>query len=220
MAKEWAWSYSKLKNYRTCPKRHYEVDVQKNYVEDSEQLTWGNSVHDALAKAVGSGEPLPVSMKSYQKWVDAARALPGQTLVERKYALSRMFTAQPYFGPQVWFRGIADLLNIQGNKGIAWDWKTGKIKHDSEQLLLMAACVLVHHPELDEVETEFVWLQEDCTTKDTWTRAALRGELVRLIPEVDNMEIAYKALNFPPLPGKLCRKWCPVQSCTFHKKGA
>ncbi len=29
--KEWSWSYSKLKNYEVCPKRHYEVDVLKNY---------------------------------------------------------------------------------------------------------------------------------------------------------------------------------------------
>lgn len=219
MAKEWAWSYSKLKNYRTCPKRHYEVDVQKNFTEDSEQLTWGNSVHTALANAVGKGEPLPPAMSIYKKHVDACLAMPGTNLVEQKYAMSRFFEPQPYFGPKVWFRGIADYLNMQGNFATAKDWKTGKIKHDSEQLMLMAACIFVHHPEIEKIKTEFIWLQEDAVTDDTWDRAALRTELIRIIPEVDGMEAAYKALTFPPKPGKLCRKWCPVTSCPFHGKG-
>src|SRR5688572_25036351 len=100
MAKEWAWSFSKFKNWVTCPKRHYEIDVQKNYVEDSEQLTWGNTVHKGIAAAIlhayglpsaGSGRdkvvaaPLPESMKSYQRWIDVVRASPGQLLVEQKY---------------------------------------------------------------------------------------------------------------------------------------
>lgn len=220
MAKSWAWSFSKLKNYRTCPKRHYEVDIQKNFTEDSEQLKWGNDVHDALAKAIRDKVPLPPTMTVYQKWVDDCLATPGQQLVEQKYAIGKDFTAQPYFGPSVWYRGIADWVALDGTKAKARDWKTGKIKHDSTQLMLMAVCLFVHFPQLQEITTEFVWLQEGCETKDTWTREALRGELVRLIPEVDAYEIACKNLSFPPKPSHLCRKWCPVTSCPFYKKGA
>lgn len=221
MSKEWAWSYSKKKAFDTCPKRHYEVEVAKNYKDESEQLAWGNSVHDAFAKAIRDKVPLPATMSVYQTWIDKALAHGGEQMVEQKYALARDFTAQPYFGPKVWYRGIADWVSLDraNRKAIAWDWKTGKVKHDSTQLMLMAACLFVHFPELEVVETEFVWLQEGCTTKDTWTREDLRRELIRLIPEVDAMETAYKTMSFPPKPGRLCIKWCPVTSCPFYKKG-
>ena len=49
--KAFAWSYSRLKNFESCPKRHYHVDVVKDVrEEESEQLKWGNALHDAFAK--------------------------------------------------------------------------------------------------------------------------------------------------------------------------
>ena len=49
--KPFSWSYSRVKNYRSCPLKHYHVDIKKDYKEDeSEILTWGNEVHGALAK--------------------------------------------------------------------------------------------------------------------------------------------------------------------------
>ena len=54
--KPFSWSWSKLKNFRTCPKRHYHVDIAKDFKEDdSEDLLWGNEVHEALAKRIGKG---------------------------------------------------------------------------------------------------------------------------------------------------------------------
>jgi spore coat polysaccharide biosynthesis protein SpsF (cytidylyltransferase family) len=44
--KPFAWSYSKLKNYEVCPKRHWHVDVKKDFKEaESEALKQGNLVH-------------------------------------------------------------------------------------------------------------------------------------------------------------------------------
>jgi len=56
--KPFAWSYSKLKNFEVCPKRHYNVDVIKSFKEEEgEALVWGNMVHKALADrcVVGKG---------------------------------------------------------------------------------------------------------------------------------------------------------------------
>lgn len=237
MSKEWAWSYSKKKNYDTCPKRHYEVDIQKNFTEESEQLTWGNEVHKALAAAVlyakgiphaGTGRdriagaPLPETMKQYQRWVDLIGSTPGETLIEQKYAITRDFRATTYFAQDVWYRGICDLLHVSGTGNTkvatALDWKTGKVKHDSIQLMLMASCILIHRPDIHTVKTRFVWLQEDCTTPDVWDRAKVMREWAGILPQVNEMEQAYKTLTFPPKPGKLCRAWCPVTSCPFHGK--
>lgn len=221
MAKEWAWSYSKKKNYDTCPKRHYEVDIQKNFTEESEQLKWGNEVHAALANACKGIAPLPDTMRQYQRFVSEMQdepGKPGKLLVEQKYAITRDFQPTSYFAGNVWYRGICDALRIQGPVARARDWKTGKVKHDSIQLMLMASCIFIHHPQVQRILTEFVWLQDDCMTPDIFSRDTFRNEWVSLIPEINAMEAASKSLTYPPKPGKLCYKWCPVTSCPYHGK--
>lgn len=220
MAKEWAWSYSRKKNYDTCPKRHYEIDVAKSFRDETEALKWGNEVHEALANACSSGAPLPDTMTEYQRWVDVVKQSPGQLYVEQKYAITRQFQKTDWFANNVWYRGVCDLLTVNGNTAVALDWKTGKVQHDSIQLMLMASCIFVHHPEVDTVKTRFIWLKDDCTTREEFTRATIAREWTVLLPELAAWEHAAKTLTYPPKPGKLCRKWCPVSSCPFYRKGA
>lgn len=237
MAKEWSWSFSKKKNYDTCPKRHYEVDVLRNFTEDSEQLTWGNEVHKALAGGIlyasgiprsGSGrdmieaKPLPQTMASYGHWVEEmadAPDKPGKVHVEQKFAITRDFQPTTYFAPNVWYRGVCDAMRVCDDTVLARDWKTGKVKHDSIQLMLMATCIFIHRPEIKRIKTEFIWLKEDCATPEVWSRSTIMKEWVSLIPQINAMEKAAQTLTYPPKPGKLCRAWCPVTSCPFHGKG-
>lgn len=219
MAKEWSWSFSKKKNYDTCPKRHYEIDILKNFTESSEALTQGNEVHNGLAKACAGEIVLPEPMKYLQKWVDLVRAAPGVLKVEEKYAITRDFQKTAYFAPNVWYRGICDVLKLHGTTASALDWKTGAVKHNSVQLMLMATCIFIHYPQIDTVKTRFVWLGEDCTTPEVWHKATVMREWTSLIPEVNAMEAASKSLTYPPKPSGLCRKHCPVNSCPFWGKG-
>ncbi len=75
MNKPFTWSYSKLANYETCPRRFYECDIQKNYREDdnNENLVWGSYVHQSLADACTGAKPLPAELQPYTKWVDRVR---------------------------------------------------------------------------------------------------------------------------------------------------
>lgn len=234
MAKEWSWSFSKKKNFDTCPKRHYEVDILKNFTESSEALTEGNEVHKALAAAVlhacgiptsGSGrdmviaKPLPEPYSYLQKWVDVVATSAGTLKVEEKYAITRDFQKTAYFAPNTWYRGICDTLRLNGTTATALDWKTGKVQHNSVQLMLMATCIFIHYPQIETVKTRFVWLAEDCTTREIWQRSTIMKEWTALLPELATMEQASKTLTYPPKPGALCRKWCPVNSCPFHGKG-
>ena len=113
--KPFSWSYSKIKNFSTCPLKHAEVDLRKHYTDSSEQLDWGNAVHKALANACTGKAPLPATMAPYQKWVDRVLAGPGVLLVEQKYALTKNFQPTTYFGPDVWYRGIGDVVRIDGS---------------------------------------------------------------------------------------------------------
>lgn len=222
MAKSFAWSFSKLKNFETCPKKYYEVDVAKNYREDTAQLDWGNKLHSSFSTAISGAAPLPADMADYQHWVDKARKLakPGEKiLVEQKLAITKNFSPTSYFAPNAWLRVIIDLLVLGVDTAIMWDWKTGKVKHDSVQLMLCTQAVFSHHPNIIRARTGFVWLAEDTMTPDSFTRASLTQEWQPVLQRVDALEQAHKTLSFPPNPSGLCRSHCPVTSCQFHGKG-
>jgi len=220
VTKPFSWSHSRYKAFESCPKRHYEIDIAKNFTDESDQLRWGNEVHAALENAVSGKEPLPDSMKDYQKWVDEMRDGEGTLYVEQQYALTRDFAPTEWFAPDVWFRGICDVLRVSpsGKTALARDYKTGNVKHDSRQLMLMAQCIFVHHPTVQRVRTEFVWLKDDCTTPETFDRNDIGRQWLPVLPLVNQMEEAHKTLNYPPKPSGLCGRWCPVVSCSFHGK--
>ena len=100
------------------------------------------------------------------------------------------------------------------------DWKTGKILEDSVQLMLMAQCLFSHYPEITHVRSSFVWLKEDCETPELLTRAEVADQWVGLLDRVNGMEGAARAMDYPPKPGPLCKRYCPVTSCPFHGKGS
>lgn len=221
--KEWAWSYSKLKNFETCPRRHYEIDILKSFKEDmvpGGALDEGNKVHAALAKACMQTEKLPPQYAHHQIWVDRVLAGPGELFVEQKYAITRSFGPTSYFARDVWYRGIGDVVRVDGPVALILDWKTGKILEDSVQLMLMAQCIFSHYPEVRRVRSEFVWLKEECTSPEVFDRKEVADQWIDLLRRVTKLETDSKAQQFPPKPSGLCRKHCVVQSCPFWGKGA
>lgn len=237
MAKSFNWSYSKIKNYETCAKRYYEIDVAKNFAEakvPGGPLDWGDKVHFAMAAAlrneaplapdgskivVGAPGTLPPEMASYQHWIDKFKKGPGHLLVEQKYAITKDFGATQYFANNVWYRGIGDVVRVDGPVGLIGDWKTGAVKEDPVQLLLMAQCLFSFYPLLKVVRSEFIWLQDDSHSKEIITRQRLALEWIAILDRVAALEEATKAQAFPPKPGALCKKWCVVNTCPFWGKG-
>ena len=221
-----SWSYSKIKNYETCPKRYYEVDVSKQYRDSTENLDWGNRVHDALAKAITGKAVLPAEMKPYRKYIESlhklAATLPkgGEFLVEQKFALTKELQPCDWFGPLTWYRGIGDFVGIAPPKALILDWKTGRIVVDSKQLMLMAQCVFAFHPDVNEVDSGFVWLKENAITCETYRRDTIRNEWLGMLPRVQRLANATAKLDFPPQPNRLCARHCPVSSCPYHGKHA
>lgn len=218
--KEWSWSYSKLKNFDVCPKRMYEIDLCGNFKDvGGEALEWGDKVHKSLAARLKSKTPLPPEMKNYEYWADRVDRGTGSLLVEQKYAITRDFRPTAYFANDVWYRGIGDVVRIDGRVALVLDWKTGKVLEDSVQLMLMAQCIFSHFPEVTHVRSSFVWLKEECETPELLTRQEVADQWVALLPRVLAMENAAKTLNYPPKPSGICMTYCRVTSCPLHKKG-
>lgn len=227
MAKPFAGSYSKLNSFEVCPKRHYEVDITGTYKEEVEPggpLDWGNQFHKQMAIALIEKKSLPKELEAYQKWIDAVRACKGGRLyVEQKYAITRNMEPTNWFGSgnkPVWWRSIADFLWKDGTFAWAGDWKTGRTKDDVAQMTFLALCLFAHFKELQTVRTDFIWIKEDTHTETTYTRASLAIALPGLLQRTSQLEQAYNDNHFPPKPGGLCKRHCPVLSCQFHGRGS
>lgn len=215
--KPFAWSYSKIKNYAVCPKRHYHVDIAKDYKEDpSDALVWGNMVHDALHRRLALNDPLPERMELYEPWAAAIDAAPGELSTELKFALTDEFQPTTFFDKKAWYRGICDVLVVNGPVALAVDWKLGKIIEDSVQLGLMSACIFAHYPEVQAIRTEFAWLKDDATTRVDFTRADMPALWNEVLPRVAVLKEAAETLTYPPKPSGMCKRWCPVTSCPHH----
>lgn len=222
--KPFSWSYTKLKNFRNCPKRHWHVDIQKEFKDESDALTWGNQVHDALAARIGKGIQLPRTMVHYDAW--AANILDlkakGWTIkVEQKLAMNQNYQPRSFFDGGVWFRGVIDVLALgpSGKRALAFDWKTGAIKVEIEQLGLFAQLVFAHYPDVDQVGTSYIWLPDADKTEEIYRHDGMLPLWNSLAGDLATMEVAWRTTTYPAKPSGLCKNYCPVTSCPYHGRG-
>lgn len=228
--KPFAWSYSRLKNFETCPKRHWHVDIQRDVKEEEgEALLWGNAVHKSLADRISKNVALPKGMEKYESW--CTRILTGEgnakILVEQQLAINKDFGKTAWFPSDAdkagtgdpWYRGIGDVIKIVGPVALVVDWKTGKIVEDSQQLALMAACVFAHFPDIMKVRSEFIWLKEDANTRADFHRNEMVVMWQNLWPRIAALKHAAETTTYPPKPGGLCKRYCPVKACPHFGEG-
>lgn len=225
---EVALSYTKLKSFKACPKRHFHYDVVKDVAQEADgKLEYGLDVHKAMAKRIEDGTPLPAQLADYEKWVQLfikGQGQPGvRILVEQQYAIDREFKPVHWFKGRVWWRSIADAVKIVGPLAVNWDWKTGKPpsmrgqKDDPLQILTAAACIFHHYPEVQAIRNEFIWLEHDARTRaENLTRKQLPELWASVMPMAEEYQEAHRTRTFPPKKNGLCRQYCGVTSCEYH----
>lgn len=217
------WSYSGLTSFETCAKRYYHIKVAKD-VQDSpgEAALWGSTVHKYLEDRVRDNKPLPASVAGYESLVAPIIHSGGTKLIEEQLAITSDFQPTEWLNPNAWCRGIVDigLLSTDGTRALLLDWKTGKRKPDSDQLMLFAGLAFSHYPQLTDVQTGFVWLKDKKIDKQSFTRDDIPAIWQRFVPRVQRLVRAYENATFSPKPSGLCAKYCPVSrhQCEFSGK--
>lgn len=212
MSKPFAWSFSALDSFETCPWRHYMTRISKQVVEpQTQQLALGNEQHRAIDLALKGRAALPPSLRRVVPIVDALRRASGTLQSERKFALTPDYRETTYFAKDVWLRGVYDVALINGNKLTAIDWKTGKRKL-TDQNKLMAACGFMLYPHVERVETAFAWIAQpgQPLDRESYTRADVPDLWRDFNIRVSRMQRAVETNEFPKRPSGLCRKHCPV----------
>lgn len=212
-----AWSFSRLKGFETCPKKFYHTSVAKTIKEaESEQMRYGKRVHKALEVRVRDGKKLPMDLSHLEPICKSVIQSKGIKIVEQQMALTKDFTPTGWFDSNVWVRAILDLGVIHKTKAALFDWKTGRPDDDFTQMNMSGAVFLLHEPEIKEVTLSYYWLKNKSMTSQTLLREEAKGVWAELLPRVNKYQKAHDDQNFPPRPGFLCKKWCPVKECPYH----
>lgn len=214
MSKPFAWSFSGLSDYNSCPLKYYSTRVSKQFVEPpSEQMLWGNRVHKALEDSVNR-VPIEPEMGKYEKIIEQFRRIPGDMYAERKFAVNRQLQPVDFYDPTAWCRCVTDLFIQNDELACAFDWKTGKIKYDFEQLIINALLIFAHFPEIKTVKTAYVWLKFCQITKQDFTRDSISWD--KYLASTSFMENSYANNFWPARKNGLCKQYCPVTTCKYN----
>lgn len=207
-------SYTLLKTFEQCPRQaHHRFVLRDLPFEETEAIKWGSRVHKALENRIRRGTPLPDDMPKYEKWVTS---LP-HAEAEMKVAVRQDWSFCDFFADDVWFRGKADVVAVNGSSAIIVDWKTGKRREDPDELEILAALLKARHPELLNIVGWYVWLKDHALGKLHHLSAVAdkRKEIDARMAQVARAE---QHEHWPPNETPLCG-WCGVKTCEFHPKG-
>jgi hypothetical protein len=220
-----AWSYSSLKKYKTCAKQYYEVKVAKNYKEpeNTEATLYGKSYHTAAENYIKDGTPLPEYFAYSKHQLDTLRSIPGDKYCEYKMALTEKLEPCDFFDPVAWCRGVADLLVINEDKGVARcvDYKTSKSAKyaDAAQLELMALMVFKHFPKIRVVKGGLLFVVANDFKKAVYDVSNEHTYWRTWMQDVQRMENSYATGVWNPNKNGLCKAHCVVVECQHNGKG-
>lgn len=212
------WSYSSLTKYETCPKMYQIVRVLKKVKEaPTEQTKWGEEVHLALEERVRDGKPLPDTMAKWESVASKIIGTKGKVYCEHEFAFTRNLEATDWNDKEAFCRGIVDVWIDGGDKAITFDYKTGKVKPDLDQLKLFAAFIMQSNPKIDVVSTGFIWLAYNKVTVNVFKRSQLASIWEEFTVRSSRLQSSFDRDKWVPRPSGLCAGWCAAgrENCEF-----
>jgi hypothetical protein len=217
------WSYSAIKTFDQCPKKYYHLKVAKD-VKDSygEAARYGNLVHEAAENRIKDGTVIPDKFNVITPFVTVLEEIQGNKFPELQLGVKKTdegYAPCDFDDPDAWYRGIADLVIINGTTAHLIDYKTGKNSKyaDMKQLDLLAGALFVLRPDLEVIKSALLYV----VTKDFFPRKHTvdrRDAYLSVFKEqLDDLEMCTKMDVWNPKTSGLCG-WCPVTSCEHWKQ--
>lgn len=215
------WSFSGIKAFDQCPKKFYHLKVAKDYKEPvTDALTYGSEFHKAAELYIKEGTPLPSYFNYAKGALDNLNQLPGEKLCEYEMGLTENLEPCGFKDESVWWRGIADLIILDREKGEAriLDYKTGKSAKyaDTGQLELMALAVFKHFPEVKKVKAGLLFVIAKQFIKDNYSIDLAPTMWQKWLRDYDRLRFAYQTDVWNPRPSGLCKKHCVVTECPHN----
>lgn len=219
MSKVLPWSYSSLTAYETCPFRYQQERILKVipkvvYKEADD----GVKKHAAIEHYLKGEQPL--EDQNLKKLVDNTLAAFKPSCFEYEYKMAITKRREPcdWSDSDAYYRGILDVRYVDPESSVAgiFDWKNGKINEYSEQLKANALLIFAHHPHVQTVHTEYVWMKFNKTTQAKVYRDFSDRAWAKFVSRVDRLEEALSTDKWPKKSSGLCKKYCPVKSCEHN----
>ena len=216
-----SWSYSSLKTFQQCPKKYYHTKVAKDVTEpDTTATLYGKSVHTAAEEFIRDDKPLPPQYAYMQPMLETLKAIPGDKLCEVKLGLTKDLKACDFAAQNVWWRGIADLVVINREAGVAHsvDYKTSKSARyaDAKQLDLVACGLFAKYPEIRKVKSALLFVVSKEFVKADHHAEMIEKYIEAPAQDVARIEAALDNGVWNPKEGPLC-KFCPVKQCEYNR---
>ena len=215
------WSVSKIKSFQQCPNQCYHEKVIKQYpFKMTEAIRYGDQFHKAAEKYIRDGEELPKRFLYAKDSLDALKRKRGDKLCEYRMGLTEDLEPCGFYEDNVWWRGIADLIILNQDQGLAYvvDYKTGKSSRyaDKGQLELMAMATFKHFPNVDTVRAGLLFVVCEDLVRSTYEQYEADTLWDKWMDNFQTMETAYKVDVWNPKPSGLCRQWCQVMECPHN----
>jgi len=222
MLNKYTWSYSSISLFQQCPRKYYRLRVLKDVTEPhAAHLDYGKEVHKAAEDYVCNDKSLDPRYEFLKPTLEAFKSLPGMRLCEYEMGLTKDFEPCGFRDKQVWFRGIADLLIIDGDHAHLVDYKTGKTSQyaDTKQLELLALLVFKHFPYVKTIKAGLVFVVAEDLVKAAFETENQDRAWAKWLPEIQRLESAMTTNVWNARPNFTCRKHCAVLDCEHNGKG-
>ena len=213
------WSFSKIKAFEQCPKQFYHMKILKEYEEkETEALLYGSHFHSAAENYIKNFTPMPERFNYAIRALDKLQEKQGNKLCEYKFGITKNLEPCGFFDKDVWFRGIADLVILNGTLAWVVDYKTGKSARyaDKGQLELMALSIFKHFPEVEEIRAGLLFVVAKNLVKDTYYKDDESQLWDKWLTSYAKMEITATNNVWNPRPSGLCRRHCAVVECAHN----
>lgn len=215
------WSYSSLKTFQQCPKKYYHTKVAKDVREpDTKATLYGKRMHTVAEEFIRDGKPIPPEFEYLEPTLNMLAAIPGDKYCEVKLGLTKDLKACDFDAPDVWWHGIADLVIINEEKGLAHsvDYKTSKSARyaDVKQLDLVAAGIFAKFPQVKKIKSALVFVVSKEFVKADHVKEQELQYVASPAADVARIEAALKNGVWNPVSGPLC-KFCAVKQCEYNR---
>lgn len=216
------WSFSALKDFENCARRYHEVRIKRSVPRDETDATrYGEALHKAVEDAVRTQQRVAPQFGFMQDVVDALMRKTGVKYPEHEMAVTESLVPCDMKAPNVWCRGIADLLIVDEPNYTAWvvDYKTGNNRFaDTDQLELMALLTFAHFPSIKRVRGALLFvLKNDMVPRDYNVDDA-NAAWWRYRERTARIQHALATDVWHPRKTGLC-KTCPVRHCEHNHNG-
>jgi hypothetical protein len=216
------WSYSSIKTFDQCARKYYHLRVAKDTEDKGSDATlYGQEMHKVAEDFVKEKKPIPPKFSYVEDALRVLAELPGEKHCEIKLGVKLTddgYAPCNFFDKDVWWRGIADLLAVDGDKAFLVDYKTSKNARyaDTKQLDLLAGAVFLHYPQVKKISSGLVFVVSSELVSKVHHAEKRDSYLGIFSSELDRLKAAHESGVWNAVSGPLCR-FCPVKDCEFNR---